>query len=722
MIFRNWLTIENLDYTDFLEGKLELYQTHNQTIKLAHPFIYHLIQSDFYSQTTEFELAERELSYAQSLVNTPQEKAEYLLSKLFLLNRKGDLHEITKVLVNQSETLKSYHIPEFQMYVQLLTSISYFRNGDLKKAMRLMREKVDKETSNLWLKMWFCTTFSEYLIYTGNLLEAQKIFQKVEQILAFQKSAYYTFLPVFYRYQALLARSQFDVPKAKFHLNNALEINLSLYGKQHADTAFIFCEQAILALQEGNYESMNRFNGYSEKIRTTLYIDNQAEIAQNIALRAIYAGMRGNAEKGIQLYQDAYQKLEKATSTENPNLYGLKFSESVFQAEKGEPKKSLEVMAECLQKTRKVRGKNFVELAPANTFLAESYLVLGNNFEARKHLLEAFRICGETVGEENVVYADCLKTLGGIYKSEDQNPKAERTLIESLNLLITLNQKNTPRFVGVLRDLANLYQHVGETKKSIQYLQRCIQTVEQFEYPSPAQLLGLYLQLCDIYAETTPEKANPYFEKVAKIGKNLPHDHPIHISILKTAASVKIQLKKYKDALKYSEMIVQLLTLQEDFHNPIFEEIELQICDLLLKTKQFKRCVQRAKIVLNQRDSPIFEYYLIIKLLEALRKSGQLEEAEKRCRIYLNSNAQLPDLSDYFLEMALIYLAQKKHILAKRYFQEAIMNLNRVAGVNSYRHLRVLETYKKLARILKDRRLENAIAHKIIEIKAIHLN
>ncbi len=723
MLFRSWLAVEKVNYTEFLYGNFDNYQVQIQQNLLPDSVFYHILCADYYTQLADFEQAESHLLALTSAHKTDTEQAEYVLSQLFYQNRTGQIHAAGNTFEANKKHARAHPSPDFWLTYQALGANVYFRKGKVEKAYKLLKKLLKKPIQNSVLEILIYVALSEYVLYLGELKQAEIFFETAKRIYAQSPTTNYSlFLPVFHRHQALLARYRYDLPKAHQYLENALRLNLNLYGKQHGDVASAYCEKAVLALQEGNYEAMNRYNLDSEKIRSYLYPNNQIELAQNEAFKAIYAGMRGDSATAVTLYERAYWMLKKSTWTQNPNLLGLEFSRTVFEAEQGDSAQALQKMSQILTETQKVRGKNFTELAPAHVFMAQAYMAMGDYSAAQKSLAEAFRICGETLGEHNIIYADCLKSCGKLYILEAKYAKAERTFIHALNLLSALHQRHTVRFTVVLQALSELYREVGETPKSIDYLEQCIHILEQLSHTNPLQILGLYLSLCEAYAEQKSPRAELYFEKLAQFGKDLPHDHPAHISILKTAIYVKLHRKKYQEALNYAETISQLFTLKNEFDHPIYQENELQICNLLLKTNQLERCIRRTKLLLAQREAQYFQFQITLKLVQALRLHGDLEEAENICRSYLNRNAQFQDLTDYYTELALIYAQSNRYILSKKYFEEAITNLNRIVGANSYRHLAIWESYQKLAKTLKDKVLEDYITEKLIEIRANHLN
>jgi CHAT domain-containing protein len=330
-----------------------------------------------------------------------------------------------------------------------------------------------------------------------------------------------------------------------------LGIREKTVGKEHPDYAGVAINLGSVNLQMNRIKEAEPFLLEAQYIFEIKLNDRNHPFYRNcIRLLADLNNEKGEYKKSEQLLLEIKAHVEKeygkghllyAASLTNLGLFYLRLG----NYESVEP-----LYLEALAIQENVLGKNSPECANTLNLLGVYYNLNGNIQKAEEMYLKSKYIRENTDGMNfNVQYAGLLINLGELYTNEGNKDKeAEAFLLEAKDLFeVKLNNRNHSYYGNCLVSLARLYGQQGYNEKAEMFYLQAIdfqKNASGEEHPDYAMKLH---NLAEFYQKTGKyEKAETLLLEARNIwAKTLGREHPNYEMSLNNLGLLYERLKKY---------------------------------------------------------------------------------------------------------------------------------------------------------------------------------
>ena len=180
----------------------------------------------------------------------------------------------------------------------------------------------------------------------------------------------------------------------------------------------------------------------------------------------------GNKERALELYREAGEIYQEYLPSGDSRFAALYNNMSGLYAKQGNPAAAGETLLRGLDIMTALEGRT-VEEAIMRVNLANMYARMGRDGEAREELGTAVSIYQERQGPEGKKdphYAAALAALALCGRREGRYSEAAGLYEEALEEIQTHYGKNQNYYV-ICRNIAEIYQTLGENEKAARYLQ-----------------------------------------------------------------------------------------------------------------------------------------------------------------------------------------------------------------------------------------------------------
>ena len=711
----------NLDYRNYLKGDFSSYQQEVESLEDNRKF---LLLADLFVQQNRFPEAEEALGKYHMQANGSL--SNYQFTRACMLAAKGKLIAayalLSDLMHNKEESVDPLLLHILAARLELLLGNFPAARKHFNQCSTALKGK-----SSVLLHIYYLLYASEFYTLTGALKKSKSYCAKASELI-FQEGA--TILePHLYHQLALLYRFSFVYDESSSYAEKACSMSEDLYGSSHTFISLGYYERAMAAFHRGQFDKMQEYNRISEEMRKQLCPDNLLSLGQNLAVDAFYYRIMGKTEKAMRFYNASIRAITRATHRNNPELCTLHHAKAMLKVERGDYS-ALDEMRHATQQVKKARGDRFTGLIPAYNSLAECYLVTGSCKQADSFLTKSTRLCETAIGKNNLAYTDILKVRAGIHKTTGNLHQAEKDLAQALKLIYRLEGNESPRYSGILYELAVLYKSVGVYDKSVEFFQRCIELDNRLLPAAHPAIITHHTHLCEIFIlieedVELEDHAGVLSDLVSQLNNR---KHPILVSAYEALARISEYFLRADEALSYINeciKVVEQISKDSDAPAEILGQLHMRKVDLLLQSSRYQDAVEFIDdIMANHQENLINSSILHLRLSYAMRQLGMRHESVMVCQTFLHQH-NIPDFidkSEFYLEMALSFNELKDTQAAKNYFKQAIQALNNSFGVDSYHHIRIWEHYLEALAGKEETLTCNQLTVKIKQLKQKHLN
>jgi CHAT domain-containing protein/Tfp pilus assembly protein PilF len=339
--------------------------------------------------------------------------------------------------------------------------------------------------------------------------------------------------------------------EALIHYQKAVDLAVSMFGKEHVNTATI---QKDLA---GLYDHMGQFAKAEPLYQRSLEVYEArlgkdhidvAKVLNNLALVYVAMGQHTRAEP---LYQRSLQILEARLGKDHPDVSFAINNLAVLYFDMGQYAKAEPLYQRSLQIKEAKLGKDHTDVAKALNNLAILYRAMGQYAKAEPLYQRSLRIRETKLGKDHPAVAASLNNLAVLYQAMEQYGRAEPLYQRNLDILEAKLGKDHPEVANGLLNLGTLYVDMGQYVKAESLYQRSLQIQEAKlgkDHPLVARCLG---NLGHLYKETGQyAKAEPFCQRGLQILEaQLGKDHPDVANALNILAILHAATQEWNGAV-----------------------------------------------------------------------------------------------------------------------------------------------------------------------------
>ncbi len=251
------------------------------------------------------------------------------------------------------------------------------------------------------------------------------------------------------------------------YATEAIEICLTIKGKEHPDYGHRLSILAILYYETGQYDkalplALEVLNNTEKTLGK-----NHSEYGIHLSnLASLYQYM-GLYDKALPLYLEALENCEKSLGKGHSD-YGVSLNNiaSLYKS-MGQYDKALPLCLEALENTEKSVGKAHFSYAIRLNNLADLYEIMGQIDKALPLSLEALENTEKSLGKVHPNYSIGLHYLAFFYNSIGQYDKALPLYLEALENTEKSLGKAHSEYGDILGKIGSLYIKIGQYDKAL---------------------------------------------------------------------------------------------------------------------------------------------------------------------------------------------------------------------------------------------------------------
>ena len=297
---------------------------------------------------------------------------------------------------------------------------------------------------------------------------------------------------------------------------------------QNQEFAELLLKAADYLDQRSQYERAKSLYQQALQIQIQLFGLEHPKVASLQSKLAYLYRLLGNYAQAIPLFQAASHVLEQALGLEHPEVaYPLEGLAMVYY-EQGKYELAEPLQQRALQIREQARGLEHLEVALSLNRLGNVYSEQGKYALAEGVYQRALQIRERTLGPEHFRVAGPLNNLGDLYREQGKYELAESLFQRAVHINEQALGPAHPDVAFTLVSLADLYREWGNSTQAEVLYQRTLAIVEQALGPEhhaiAYPLHGLAL-LCQEQGQY--EQAEALFQRALQIREqSLGQDHP----------------------------------------------------------------------------------------------------------------------------------------------------------------------------------------------------
>ena len=260
-----------------------------------------------------------------------------------------------------------------------------------------------------------------------------------------------------------------NIPKAiEYHLK-ALEIKISIYGEQHAETVVSLNSLGAAYYSISDYAKAIEYHSKSFEIGKVINGENHPNTAVSYSNLAIIYKDLGDYKKAIEFNIKAY-KIRKSVLGENHPLTVTSFDNLGDIYERlGEYQKAKNFYEKALEAKLVIYGEKHPGTAISLDNLGGLYTVIGDNQNALEHHLKALEIRLQVHGKEHQEVADSYNNLGNLCYTMGDYHQAIEYHLKSLHIKKSKYGEKNPDVAISYNNLGLVYNSIGDYEKALEY-------------------------------------------------------------------------------------------------------------------------------------------------------------------------------------------------------------------------------------------------------------
>ncbi|MBP8113975.1 MAG: CHAT domain-containing protein [Chitinophagaceae bacterium] len=220
--------------------------------------------------------------------------------------------------------------------------------------------------------------------------------------------------------------------------------------------------------------------------------------------------------------------------------------------QKGQLKKTEEVLIKANQVIQKVAGDKSEELIKGYTLLAIVYNGLGEDDKAIPFLIKAMEYYKKEKGETDSDYAASLNKLAKVYESLGLYNNAEPLFISAVEIRKNTNGPESLEYATTVNNLGLLYMNMGKPEKTEPLLLTALQIRKKVGGDNSEDYANSLNNVAVFYAALGQnEKAENYYINAAAIYKSISGaTSPAYITCLTNIGELYSSMFRYQEAEK----------------------------------------------------------------------------------------------------------------------------------------------------------------------------
>ena len=332
------------------------------------------------------------------------------------------------------------------------------------------------------------------------------------------------------------------------HKQHLLSLYTSLSKKATASLLF----QKALLFQKKAFELSQELNGENNTVTLTLGL-----------------GL-GNIYYELGQYEHAY-KISKALYKYAVKLYGEKNTEvmkgamnlGVYLMYLGRYDEAIDIQLQTVNNAKKVIEENNVLASMYNT-IALTYIYAGAYKDAEAYLTKAISIKKELHSKDESLIK-IYNHRAFLYQELGNGMKALKYYKKAIDIASEIGLKDKKTLMATYSNMASVYVDINNSKKALTYYEKAL----SYASTEHANSAYIYSGLGSLYLlEGKNSKSLGSFQNAIRLKKKyLGVNHPSFATTYLKISTLYLQMKEYKNALKYEKKAMSILNLQKREHS-----------------------------------------------------------------------------------------------------------------------------------------------------------
>ncbi|MEM9895104.1 MAG: CHAT domain-containing tetratricopeptide repeat protein [Bacteroidota bacterium] len=427
-----------------------------------------------------------------------------------------------------------------------------------------------------------------------------------------------------------------------------------------------------------------------EEIKSTFLQkeDTVAAVMYSNLAEAYYYEL-GNLQKALDFYNLELTLREKIQP--NETFPDLLFNVSGIQAELGNYSKAESLLQSLLKEDSRKHGKKSEEYYTSAMALADLYITT----EQVEKGLKILREIKKNISSNTLEEVGTLKSIGDTYAIQGSYKRAEKTLLEALEVSERNGFETTFEYGASLNSLAILYEDKGKAPLAEEFFQTAIAVFERMGEENEDAVINTESNLARVYFNLGDyEKASKLQRKVAEVNKEYYGEESFAyaIDLLNLARTLQYQGKYAEAEDNYKKCLEAFELSSGTKENLDYGRTESLMAQLYSKLGRIDESIIRAKSAIKTYQKTLGEdnyetAFPYAFLGNAYMSNDQLDEAQEAVeKAYEIRKTRLGKNHPLFAkssnQMAILQWKKGNLKEAMKYYKETFANY--FGQINSY--------------------------------------
>lgn len=325
------------------------------------------------------------------------------------------------------------------------------------------------------------------------------------------------------------------------------ELNDSLiyyYQGKNFDRAIPFAEKLVVFVKE-NYGEENKVYPIYLNMLAGLYLNK---------------GQLKKTEEVLILANQAIQKLSGDKSEELIKGYTLL---AVVYNGMGQDDKAIPLLIKAMDYYKSEKGETDPDFAASQNKLAKVYESLGLYNNAEPLFISAAEIRKKINGPESLEYATTVNNLGLLYKNMGKPEKAEPLLISALQIRKKIGGGNSDDYANSLNNVAVFYAALGQDEKAENYYKNAASIFKRNNGASSSVYITCLSNIGELYSDMFryKEAEQILLEASTLINNDLKDNWTANQNITRNLGQLYLSMDEF---VKAEPLLLQVLSMEEE--------------------------------------------------------------------------------------------------------------------------------------------------------------
>lgn len=299
----------------------------------------------------------------------------------------------------------------------------------------------------------------------------------------------------------------------------------------------------------------------------------------------------------------------------------------------GEDDKAIPFLIKAMKYYKNEKGETDSDYAASLNKLAKVYESLGLYNNAEPLFISAVEIRKNTNGPESLEYATTVNNLGLLYKNMSKPEKAEPLLLSALQIRKKVGGENSGDYANSLNNVAVFYDALGQNKKAENYYKNAAAIYKSISGVSSPAYITCLTNIGELYSSMFryQEAEKVLLEASAIVKENLKENQAANGNITRNLGQLYLSINQY---VKAEPLLLQSLSMEEEKSNTTLTYAGAlndigYLYGLTNRLNQAESFYKKAAEIIKSNFSNKHEDYssTISNLAELYRKQGRYAEA-----------------------------------------------------------------------------------------------